>query len=87
MTTLILLALCVFLFYRIQVWRDRYEDESTTSERLATEKVELQKNHDFLKESIASWNTKPVYALLTEQQIVTIAKTVAEAIEKPKWVN
>jgi len=87
MILIILMPLCIFLFCRIQVWRDRYEDASTAAEKLATEEAELRKNYDFLKESIASWNTKPVYALLSDQQIKAIAKTVAEAIKEPKWVN
>jgi hypothetical protein len=83
----ILLVLCLFLFCRVQVWKDRYEDVSTAAEKLATEGVELRKNFDFLKESIASWNTKPVYALLSDQQIADIGKTVGQYIKEPKWLN
>lgn len=87
MTILILLALCVFLFYRIQVWRDRNETIAYELETVTAAKDELQKSHDFLKESIASWNTKPVYALLSDAQIAEIGKTVGQYIKEPKWLN
>lgn len=87
MTILILLALCVFMFYRIQVWRDRNETIAHDLEATARAKEELQKEYDFLKETVASWTTKPVYALLTDAQIAEIGKTVGQYIKEPKWLN
>lgn len=83
----VLVGICFWLAYRIDTWRNKYEDACAVAARYADEKDKLQKEYNFLKEAIASWNTKPVYALLSDQQIAEIGKTVGEYIKEPKWLN
>jgi hypothetical protein len=83
----VITGLCFWLAYRVDVWRNRYEAACDVAKEYAVEKEKLQKEYDFLKETIASWTTKPVYALLSDQQIQEIGKTVGQFIKEPKWLN
>lgn len=83
----VLSGLCIGLAHRVDVWRTKYNSACDVAIEYAKDKETLQKEYDFLKETVATWTTKPVYALLSDAQIAEIGKTVGQYIKEPKWLN
>jgi hypothetical protein len=83
----VLVGLCFWLAYRVDVWHNKYDAAYDVAKEYAADKEKMQKDYDFLKETVASWTTKPVYALLSDQQIQEIGKIVGQVVKEPKWLN
>ncbi len=83
----VLVGICFWLAYRVDTWQKKYDDACDIAARYSDQRDALQKEYNFLKESVASWNTKPVYALLSDAQIQQIGETVGKFIKEPKWLN
>lgn len=78
---------CGWLFWS----RDRYRNafyECLDDNQQLTDKCEtVTKENLYIKESIVTLYKKPVYALITEEQVSQIGQIVAKHIKEPKWLN
>lgn len=82
---LIVYAILVTL-WSFWVWTGR-ENVKEDVEGLTAENTQLTTEKEFYRNVIVKMYEKPVYALITNEQVQQIGKVVADHVKEPKWLN